>query len=119
MYSVRFNYLYRDGANFKAWGEVIFPNPRNLSLKYIETKLFKAFLPDNQFIAHQIRLPEIFIFKTGQFTVNDHCFHEFASVENCQETSTDFYHRSISDFLLEIERISKQGWKAFDILNRA
>jgi hypothetical protein len=49
--NVKFNYLYRDGGNFKSWGEVIFSNLENLPVNEIEAKLINAFLPDNQFIA--------------------------------------------------------------------
>ena len=58
---VRFNYLYRDGANFKRWGEVLFSNPKEISLKNIEARLLRAFLPDSQFIAGQIGISEVFL----------------------------------------------------------
>jgi hypothetical protein len=44
--NIRFSYLYRDGSNFKSWGEVIFSNPEGLAVNEIETKLIRAFLPD-------------------------------------------------------------------------
>jgi hypothetical protein len=119
MNSIRFNYLYRDGGNFKSWGEVIFSNLENLTIYEIETKLLKAFLPDKQFITSQISVPEKFLFKNGNFTKNDHCFHEFDHVESCQDNSTDVLLRSITDFLRDVEMASKHGWKVFDILDRA
>lgn len=30
---VRFNYLYRDGSNFKRWGSVDFSNPEQLTIE--------------------------------------------------------------------------------------
>jgi len=118
MNNIRFNYLYRDGANFKAWGEVIFSNPDRLPLGLIEIKLHKNFLPDKLFIASQISIPETFLFLEGKITSNDHCYHEFNSVENCQEETTDSLNRSIFEFLNDVEKASIQGWKAFDILER-
>jgi hypothetical protein len=117
--SVKFNYVYRDGSNFKSWGEVIFSNLENLPLNEIETKLINAFLPDNQFIASQISIPEKFLFANGKLTKYDHCYHEFDCVEICQENSTDALDRSISGFLENVEMASKTGWKAFDVLERA
>ncbi|HXD09484.1 MAG TPA: hypothetical protein VN653_05435 [Anaerolineales bacterium] len=116
MGKIKFNYLYRDGANFKSWDEVIFKNPEHLTLEEIESRLIDAFLPDKLFVAHQISIPEKFLFVNGKFTKFDHCYHEFDSVEICQENPTDGLRRSINDFLKIVEQVSKQGWEAFDIL---
>jgi len=117
--NIRFNYLYRDGSNYKSWGEVIFSNSENLALNQITAKLTDAFLPDKQFIADQVSIPEKFLFLNEEFTRDDHCYHEFDCIEICEEHSTDSLGRSIADFLRDIETASNQGWKAFDILDRA
>lgn len=119
MNSIKFNYLYRDGGNFKSWGEVVFSNPENLTVHEIETKLLNAFLPDKQFIASQISISEKFLFANGKLTKYDHCFHEFDCIEICQENSTDVLFRSVTDFLKDIEMASQYGWKVFDVLERA
>lgn len=116
MSSIRFNYLYRDGANFNNWGDVIFANPEELPLKLIESKLLNAFLPDKQFVASQIQIPDVFIFFKEKPTAYDHCLHEFDSIEVCDEDPTDTFSRSINEFLQAVERESDQGWKMFDIL---
>jgi hypothetical protein len=116
--NIRFNYLYRDGSNYKSWGEVIFSNPENLAINEIETKLLDALLPDKQFIADQVHIPEKFLFVNGKFTEYDHCYHEFDGVEASEEKAADSLERSITDFLQDVEMASKQGWKAFDILDR-
>jgi hypothetical protein len=99
MTAVRFCYLYRDGSNYKSWGEVIFSNPESLDMAEIEEKLIHAFLPDKQFIAGQISIPEKFLFTDGSFTNDDHCYHEFDCVELCQESPTDSLARTIPAFL--------------------
>ena len=119
MSSIRFNYLYRDGSNYKSWGEMIFSNPENLSTTNITKKLLHAFLSDKQFIASQVSIPEKFLFTDGNHTNSDHCYHEFDCIEVCEEEPTDKLNRSIADFLQDVETTSKQGWKAFDILERA
>lgn len=118
MANIRFNYLYRDGSNYKSWGEVIFLDPENLTVNEITARLLDAFLPDQQFIADQVSIPEKFLFINEKLTRDDHCFHKFDSVEICEEDATDALERSIDDFLLDVEEAAKQGWKAFDILDR-
>ena len=49
----------------------------------------------------------------------DTCFHEFDCLEICQENPADVFERSITNFLKDTELASKQGWKAFDVLDRA
>ena len=117
--NIKFNYLYRDGANFKSWNDVVFANPEKLTLGEIRTRLIASFLPDRLFIAHQISISENFLFSNGKFTNYDHCYHEFDNVEFCQEYPTDRLNRSITDFVKDVEIASKQGWKAFDVLERA
>jgi len=118
MNNIKFNYLYRDGANYKSWGDVVFSNPDELTLNEIESRLTDAFLPDKLFISHQISISEKFLFTNGKFSKFDHCYHEFDSVEVCKENPTDDLKRSITDFLKTVELISQDGWKAFDILDR-
>jgi hypothetical protein len=119
MSNIKFNYLYRDGSNYKSWGEVIFSNPEQITLDEIETRLIDAYLPDKLFIASQIYIPEKFSFLNGKFTKYDHCYHEFDSVEICQEEPTDASERSITNFLRDVKLASNHGWEAFDILERA
>jgi hypothetical protein len=112
---IRFNYLYRDGANFKSWGEVIFANSSKIFLQEMEARLLHAFLPDGQFIAHQIGIPEVFLFHSAKITFYDHCFHEFFSLESCPGPPTDAFNRSIEKFLDDVEKAALKGWIAFDI----
>ena len=118
MKNIRFCYLYRDGGNFKSWGEVLFSNPENLSVTEIEEKIIQAFLPDKLFVASQISIPEKFLFADGRYTEYDHCYHEFDCLQICADEPTDSSNRSISEFLRDIEVARKQGWRAFDILER-
>ncbi|MBI5352084.1 MAG: hypothetical protein HZB50_05555 [Chloroflexi bacterium] len=118
MNNIKFNYLYRDGGNFKSWGEVVFANPQQLTLGEIDAKLIDAFLPDKLFIANQISIPEKFSFANGICTKYDHCYHEYDSTEISQENPTDTSERSITDFLKAVRSASKLGWRAFDILER-
>lgn len=119
MSNIKFNYLYRDGANYKSWGEVIFTNPEELLVNEVEALLLGAFLPDKLFIASQISILEKFLYLNGEFTKDDHCYHEFDSVEVIEGMTTDALERTVVDFLRDVAIASRQGWKAFDILDRA
>ena|ERR1700692_1325623 len=114
MNNVKLIYLYRDAGNYKKWAEVVFSNPERLELEALNNTLRDAFLPDGLFIAHQIRLPEAFLFTEGDATSDDHCFHEFAVTEMTMEAPTDSHSRSISQFIAEVEREAQRGWVAFD-----
>lgn len=115
MNNIKFIYLYRDGANFKSWREVIFNNSEKLPISQIENRLVAAFLPDKQFIASQVSIPEAFLFLNEKPTKYDHCYHEFDHIELCNQEPTDSLARSILSFLKVVEENAKQGWKAFDI----
>lgn len=34
--NIKFNYLYRDGGNYKIWNNEVFPNPQSLTLTEID-----------------------------------------------------------------------------------
>ena len=114
MDNIKFSYLYRDSGNYKKWAEVIFSNPDGLPLEAVTKALEDAFLPDGLFIAHQIRIPEAFLFDQGDASSDDHCFHELDSVESTVEAPTDGHSRSISRFLAEVNKEAKRGWLTFD-----
>src|ERR1700688_2651231 len=109
MNNIKLIYLYRDAGNYKQWAEVVFSNPERRALEAVTKTLTDAFLPDGLFIAHQIRLPEAFMFTEGDATSDDHCFHEFAVAEITLETPNDNHSRSISQFIAEVEGEAKCG----------
>ncbi len=110
--NIRFDYLYRDGGNYKSWGAVIFENPDRISINDINKRLRKAFDSQELFIAKQIRIPEVFP-DINEPTRDDHCFHEFDSIAQTAKTPNDVEGRSINDFIEEVEAESKSGWKVF------
>lgn len=114
MSNVRFIYLYRDGGNYKKWGHVVFRNPDELACDFIATALREAFMQDGLFIAHQIRVPESFLYTRGDANSDDHCYHEFDRVEPSPDKPNDQHRRSIRQFLAEVQMQSTSGWTAFD-----
>ena len=109
--NIKFNYLYRDAGNYKSWGKVIYANPDALPLNEIEKRLRQAFDQETYFIADQIGLAEMFF---EGFTDDDHCYHEFCSVESTEKDTTDSLRRTIKSFVEQVESESLHGWHAFD-----
>ena len=113
MSNVEFSYLYRDGGNFKKFGRVVFSNPDRIDCSAIEVSLRQAFW-DDLFVAHQVRLPEVFIYLHSPFSFDDHCYHEFEAVRVTGETPNDEHGRTIMAFLSEVSEEDRLGWEEFD-----
>jgi hypothetical protein len=114
---IRFNYLYRDGGNYKRWGLLDFPNPERLSLEAINQRLVRCCEMGCLFIAHQVGVRELFLFNDGSIMSADHCYHEYDSVEEV-EGALNLQERTIAAFLRGFEQGAQEGWKAFDPLDR-
>jgi hypothetical protein len=111
--SIKFVYLYRDASNYKQWGDVTFANLDGLDLDGLNRRLLRAMMIDSTFVADQIRVPDIFLFDSFPINQDDHCLHEFDSLEIVGERPNDRYRRSISEFVREVERVSIRGWEGF------
>ena len=117
MRNIEFTYLYRDGNNFKKWGSVIFSNLERLPIDAIDKQMRPLLLIDLQFMAGQVRVPELFLYDDGPFSYDDHCYHEFKAVHLTTEVANDIQNRSIGEFLVEFARESENGWREFDPYN--
>jgi hypothetical protein len=113
MSNVKLHYLYRDGSNYKKWAEIVFFGADDLSIDSTTKALRDTLLPDGLFIAHQVRVPEVFLAAEDRLTSDDHCFHEFDSVVTTSESPNDPCGRSIREFMAEVAREAKRGWRAF------
>lgn len=100
---VRFNYLYRDGGNYKRWGSVDFENPEKLSIKEIDKLLRSCFEQQCCFIAHQIDIPKISLYADEPISEDDHCFHECDSVIEVEHVDSSKPSRTIGDFAVVIQ----------------
>jgi len=118
MSNVKFHYLYRDGSNYKKWGDVVFSTLDDLSIESILKSLRESFSEDGLFIAHQVRIPEVFLADEYPLSDDDHCFHEFADVELTLDATNDKCNRSIGEFVAEVGKEAERGWRAFDPIER-
>jgi hypothetical protein len=89
MPNIKFNYLYRDGANYKSFNTVTFENDHPFSLEDLKA-LIKSKLFDGQwFYADQLKVPEIFL-STFDFKI-DPTWHEFESIEYSNEPANSAF----------------------------
>jgi hypothetical protein len=116
MPSISFKYLYRDASNFKKFGVVVFSNDEGVDAIAVANSLVSHFWPEGLFIASQVNVPELFVFDDYPLNPDDHCFHEFASVECSDGAVTDRFGRSIAEFMRDVEVAAEAGWEVFDPL---
>lgn len=83
MPNIKFNYLYRDGGNYKNFNNIVFNNPQNVLLPALEELIRSKLIFDHWFYVDQWQLPDLH-FGTWDNEL-DHTFHEFESVEYTDE----------------------------------
>ena len=110
--NTEFAYIYRDGDNYKAEGSVVLVGefePGHLA------RLEVALDEGEYFIAHQVGVPEVFIWKREGHEIQDqdHSWHEFFGICLVNASSTDT--RSVEQFVLDVEQASVEGWEEFDV----
>jgi hypothetical protein len=106
------------GATTRSGGGIVFFDAEGLSIESATNGLRALFLPDGLFIAHQVRVPEVFLAAEDQLTSDDHCFHEFESVEATSDAPNDPCSRTIREFMAEVAEEAKRGWCAFNPQDR-
>jgi len=89
MPNIKFNYLYRDGGNYKKFNSVIFENDQSISIEDLEALIKSKLIYGEWFYADQWKVPEIFP-STFDFKT-DPTWHEFESVEYCDELVNSTY----------------------------
>jgi hypothetical protein len=128
MPNARFAYLYRDASNYKRQGEVIFSNPDDLDVQEMEAQIVRALQDGRNFVASQVRVPEVFLWdaqadydpdhppagvRPGGYVVNedDHGWHEFDRLTETGAPATDEHGRTLVQFVEEIAQAVADGWK--------
>lgn len=114
--NMAFDYMYRDGSNYKQGGRVVFAGcPDDLDL--YRDRLKAAMDQEEHFIASQVMVPEVFMWLDGEFPYDkdtDHCWHEFCDVDRTDDPPDDESDRTCEEFLECVESASREGWGVFD-----
>jgi hypothetical protein len=100
--NIKFKYLYRDGANYKRYGEVVFANPSEVFLADVFTVLQSNLIDKQWFVASHWGLPDMHFREYDWNESIDHDWHEFEDVEETTDSATE--KKSISEFLLFVEQ---------------
>ena len=98
-------YLYRDAGNYKQWGEVIFRNQRGSSLAKLE-KQIRSLLTDQIFFeAEALHIPTLYF--DEPISDLDREWHEFHSLEACDDAANDKTDRDIEELLTLLQSIKR------------
>ena len=84
--NIKFNYLYRDGGNYKQFGFEIFKNHNKFSIKEIEEQIREKLI-DGEFFDHE-KWGVKPLLKYSYNPELDHSWHEFEGVAETKETAT-------------------------------
>jgi hypothetical protein len=102
--NIKFNYLYRDAGNYKNYGCVIFSNPNQLELGYIESRIKESLIDRSYFVAKDVSVPELYFAALNE---DDHGWHEYCGIENTLEETTDGLRRGIDELIGMLEGCAK------------
>jgi hypothetical protein len=97
--------MYRDGANYKNYSEVVFSNPDKLTIEIIEKRIRSRLIDEIWFVAKSWNLPDIHFKEYAWDSEIDHDWHEFISIEETLEKETKTI--TISIFLSIIEKLNR------------
>lgn len=98
--NIAFEYLYRDGANYKNWGEAVLPTTSGQTLEQLDQQIRKALIDGEFFVAEEVELPTLY-FSTRDITV-DHWWHEYSGIEWTDRTPTA--RCSIEDVIVRLTK---------------
>lgn len=98
--NIQLNYLYRDGANYKQFENVILENQTGLAIEEAERLIREKLISSEFFVPQDWGLPALQHYKYDPEI--DHEWHEFENFEETEDKATD--DRDVLDFLKEIEK---------------
>lgn len=90
-------YLYRDAANYKSWGEVVFGNECDLDISKIEDRIRAALIDGEFFVAEEVGVPVLY-FESHDDEL-DHQWHEFSAITPSNDPVSDAENRDIVEFV--------------------
>jgi len=80
--------MYRDGANYKKYNEVVFLNNTEKTIEELEVIIKKALIDGKWFDATQWKLPDLHFIEYKWDPEIDHDWHEFLSVSESHKLPT-------------------------------
>lgn len=97
--NIKFEYLYRDFANYKNYGSVTVSNKNSLDLEDIKNEIFKELIDQEYFYAEIVDIPLLYFENQND---DDHNLHEFYNISlSVNETDID---GDIEDILYRLSK---------------
>ena len=97
--NIKFRYQYRDGANYKNHGKIIFTNNFNLSIEEITKRITNRLISGEFFYSDQFGVTDLHFEKWDN--EYDHLWHEFVDVEKTDELNDQ---DDIKEFIERLEQ---------------
>lgn len=107
--NVLVEYLYRDAANYKSWGEVVFTNESELDLLTIDTRIRAALIDGEFFVAETAGVPVLY-FEIRDEEL-DHQWHEYSAVKESNERVTGNAARDVSEFIAALKSTENTAFR--------
>ncbi len=95
--NIKFEYLYRDAANYKNWGDVIFNNVSGSDINALESKLRGVLIDGEFFVVKDFDVPDLRF--PEHVDELDHDWHAFHALECTEEPPNDIRNRDILEFV--------------------
>jgi hypothetical protein len=87
MANIQFNYLYRDGGNYKKYGSVIFANPGDVDVGKVEVLIQTKLIDQTWFYRNHWQLPNL---RAQTFNPDtDPTWHEFESLSPTHQAANN------------------------------
>ncbi len=96
--NIKFCYIYRDGANYKNYNEIIFSNPNSQKTLEIEKFIQEKLIDGKWFYCKEWNVPDMHFREFGYDSEIDVDWHEFEAIEETTEGTSQ--QNSIEDFLM-------------------
>ncbi|MCB2204814.1 hypothetical protein KQI65_08690 [bacterium] len=101
--NIRFEYMYRDAANYKLRDDVVFANRNNLSVDALTTEIQKGLIDGEFFVAEDVGIPPL---KFERYDPDlDHGWHWFSEVSLTDDQVTDSEGRDISELISALQSV--------------
>ncbi|KEO71628.1 hypothetical protein [Anditalea andensis] len=81
--NIRFNYLYRDAANYKQFGSVVVSPPEGSTLEELDLNLKKHLIQEEFFVPSNLGIPNLQAFPYDPSV--DHEWHEYEELNWTEE----------------------------------
>ena len=105
--NIKLEYLYRDAANNKEWGDVVFGNTECLSAEEVASRAEPHLIDGLWFVADKVGLPGLFAYPYDPEL--DHDRHEVVAFTLTDDPVTDPQQRDITDFLTTLQVVKKNN----------